>query len=160
LREACRFRLRLWYIGFGHAGLAKRGDMPLSADHIPGNELLSIVELGGYPDFSGIYKRAGFDVMVEHSMRKALSAIRRHRPAVVVAEFIYGPTYGSRTSNLESLLAGLQRDVPDARLIVFLDGADSHHLDQLRSRFPLFATLFFPVDREQLTEVVIRAAAR
>jgi hypothetical protein len=35
--------------------------------------LLSIVELGGYPDFAPLYQRAGYRVVVERNMRKALA---------------------------------------------------------------------------------------
>ena len=51
--------------------------------------LLAIVELGGYPNYTPIYQRAGFDVVMEHTMRKALGVIKKKRPRVIVAEFNY-----------------------------------------------------------------------
>ncbi|MGA7801328.1 MAG: hypothetical protein WCC36_11005 [Gammaproteobacteria bacterium] len=120
--------------------------------------LLSIVELGGYPDFTPLYRDAGFQVERVASMRKALPLLRSLRPAVVVAEFVYSPMYSTRVSNLESLFAGLQRDAPEARLIVFFDRENVQHLDGLRSRFPIFETLPFPVPEETLAEALSRAA--
>jgi hypothetical protein len=48
--------------------------------------LLAIIELGGYPDFSPLYRDLGFEVVIEGSMRRALGYLKRHAPAVVVAE--------------------------------------------------------------------------
>ncbi|MEJ2686387.1 MAG: hypothetical protein P8124_04115 [Gammaproteobacteria bacterium] len=120
--------------------------------------LLSIVELGGYPDFSPLYRRAGFEVERVTSMRKALSALPSLRPAVVVSEFVYSPMYSTRVSNLESLFAGLQRSAPEARLIVFFDQENVQHLDSLRSQFPIFETLPFPVSEDALRQALERAA--
>ena len=34
--------------------------------------LLSIVEIGGYPNFRPLYEQAGFEVLLETRMRKAM----------------------------------------------------------------------------------------
>ena len=112
--------------------------------------LLSIVELGGYPDFTALYEQCAFTVMKANTMRKALSLLKKQPPAVIVAEFIYGPTYGSQLSNFESLFAALQRDAPAATLIAFMDKANSAHFDTLKSRFPAHKVFYFPVNREEL----------
>ena len=120
--------------------------------------LLSIIELGGYPDFTPLYRRAGFEVERATSMRKALTLFRTLRPAVVVSEFVYSPMYSTRLSNLESLFAGLQRDAPGARLIVLFDRENEHHLQALQSHFAIFETLAFPVSEKALAEALVRAA--
>ena len=51
--------------------------------------LLSIIELGGYPNLSPLYKKHGYEPIVVYSMRKALVALKKMKPAVVVAEFNY-----------------------------------------------------------------------
>ena len=71
--------------------------------------LLSIVEMGGYPDFRPLYQRAGFDVVVEHRMRKAMSVIKKVRPRVIVAEFNFQSDFRDRTSSLESMLSVVER---------------------------------------------------
>ncbi len=121
--------------------------------------LLAIIELGGYPNFTEMYEKSGFTVTSINTMRRALVISKKLKPDCVVAEFHYGPTYGTRISNLESLFAGLQCDNPHARLIVFIDEQDRMHLQKIASMFPLFAILNYPVDRDQLTHIIQRAAS-
>jgi len=119
--------------------------------------LLSIIELGGYPDFRAIYERAGFKVETIHSVRKAITALRTLKPAVIVAEFNYQSDFRDRTSSLESLLATMQR-LPDTKLIVFYEKEFEHQLPRVTSRFALHATLPFPIDEAKLEEAVRSAA--
>lgn len=122
----------------------------------PTKTLLAIVELGGYPDFRGIYERAGFEVETIHSVRKAITALHTMKPDVIVAEFNYQSDFRDRTSSLESLLATMQR-LPDTKLIVFYEKEHEHQLPRVTSRFALHATLPFPIDEAKLEEAV-RAA--
>jgi DNA-binding NarL/FixJ family response regulator len=124
----------------------------------PAKTLLSIVELGGYPDFLAIYERAGFKVETINSVRKAITALRTMKPDVIVAEFNYQSDFRDRTSSLESLLATMQR-LPDTKLIVFYEKEFEHQLPRVTSRFVLHATLPFPIDEAKLEEAVRRAAA-
>ncbi|WP_455211482.1 hypothetical protein [Kaarinaea lacus] len=118
---------------------------------MPGKKiLLSVVELGGYPDLTALYEQCGFTVIKTNTMRKALSLLKKQSPAVIVAEFIYGPTYGSQLSNFESLFAALQRDAPSAHLIAFMDKTNSAHFDKLKSRFAAHKVFYFPVNRDEL----------
>ena len=71
--------------------------------------LLSIVEIGGYPNFSALYSDFGYEVTVVPSMRKAIGFLKKRRPAVIVAEFNFQSDFRDRTSSLESLLAVVQR---------------------------------------------------
>ncbi|MDJ0891474.1 MAG: hypothetical protein QNK18_09825 [Gammaproteobacteria bacterium] len=112
--------------------------------------LLSIVELGGYPDFSPLYRTAGYQVVIARSMRKALALTKKHRPDVIVAEFNYQSDFRDRTSNLESLLATLQTRCPEAKTVVFYESAHSGHLERLLARFSVHATHAFPIDTDQL----------
>ena len=82
--------------------------------------LLSIVEMGGYPNFRPLYERAGFEVVVENRMRKAMSTIKKLKPRVIVAEFNFQSDFRDRTSSLESMLSVVER-LPDTRVIVFYD---------------------------------------
>jgi len=124
----------------------------------PTKTLLSIIELGGYPDFRAIYERAGFKVETIHSVRKAITALRTLKPDVIVAEFNYQSDFRDRTSSLESLLATMQR-LPDTKLIVFYEKEFEHQLPRVTSRFTLHATLPFPIDEARLEEAVRSAAA-
>ncbi|WJW76103.1 hypothetical protein QVG61_03145 [Thiohalobacter sp. IOR34] len=121
-------------------------------------KLLSIIELGGYPDFSPLYRELGCEVLVETSMRKALAAVRRHRPQLVVAEFNFQSDFRDRTSSLESLQGAVQR-LPQTRVIVFYEQEFAHQLQRLQARFELFRTLTYPIDPERLAAAVRDALA-
>jgi DNA-binding NtrC family response regulator len=116
--------------------------------------LLAIVELGGYPNFTPLYRAGGYTVVVATSMRKALALVKKHRPELVVAEFNFQSDFRDRTSNLESLLATLQTRSPRTRVIVFYELQHVAHLDRLRGRFPVFRVLPFPIDAESLREAI------
>jgi len=118
--------------------------------------LLSIVELGGYPDFAPLYERLGCRVVVENSMRKALAAVKQNAPKVVVAEFNFQSDFRDRTSSLESLMAVVQRS-PGTRVIVFYEREYADQLAKLQARFPLFRVMAYPIVEEQLAANV-RAA--
>jgi len=122
------------------------------------HNLLSIVELGGYPNLSGRYSAAGYQVIAASSMRKALALLKRHQPRVIVAEFNYQSDFRDRTSNLDSLLATLQTRCPEARVIVLYEQGHAIHLERLLGRFPVFAALSFPVDQDALMDALQRAA--
>lgn len=123
-------------------------------------ELLSIIELGGYPDFSTIYRQHGFKPVMVNSMRKAIRQLKNTAPAVVVAEFNYQTDFRDRTSSLESLMAVLQR-LPDTQVIIFYEEHFRPQLQRVLDRFPVLAILPFPVDTEKLhavlSEIVMRS---
>ena len=118
--------------------------------------LLAIVELGGYPDFSPLYRRLGCEVVVERTMRKAVATARKRKPRVIVAEFNYQSDFRDRTSSLETLQAVVQR-LPDTRVIVFYDRDSEAQLARLRSRFEPFRVLAFPIEEAEL-EAAVKAA--
>jgi DNA-binding NtrC family response regulator len=111
--------------------------------------LLAITELGGYPDFTPIYQRYGFRVEAATSVRNATRLMKKITPRVIVAEFNYQSDFRDRTSSLETLMAVLQRH-PSTQVIVFYEQEYAHQLERLTSRFPLHATLSFPIDVKAL----------
>lgn len=121
-----------------------------------GKKLLSIIELGGYPDFSGAYRRAGFQVEQVTSMRKALSALKKCTPDVVVAEFNFQSDFRDRTSSLESLLAKLESRHPDTRVIIFYEKEYTKQFNLLKSQYNLFESLSFPITEKQLSDCLER----
>lgn len=116
-------------------------------------ELVAIVELGGYPNFSSIYHQSGFEPQFVTSMRKAIRLLKSTSPAVVVAEFNYQSDFRDRTSNLESLMAALQR-LPDTRVIIFYETSFRAHLQKVLDRFQVEAIFSFPVDEQALQETL------
>ena len=111
--------------------------------------LLSIIELGGYPNFTPLYKSLGYEVAVETRMRKALGFLKKHQPDVIVAEFNFQSDFRDRTSSLESLLAVVQR-MPATRVIVFYEKEFTSQFEKLRSRLPVFDALTFPIEESAL----------
>ena len=120
--------------------------------------VLFIVEQGGYPIFADELQREGLHVQTAMSMRKALALLKSGRPDVIIAEFNYGTQFRDRISNLEPLLARVQTDHREARVIVLLDRDHQPHLDRLASRFPIFDVIYFPVESQHLQASIRRAA--
>jgi len=121
-------------------------------------ELLALVELGGYPNFVPLYKRHGYRVEMVNSVRKAQAWLKRHQPHVVVAEFYVDPEFRDRLSNLESLLATLQRYANQAKVIVFIDPHYLPRLEGVKQRYSIFAALEFPIQEAHLEELLRRIA--
>jgi len=101
--------------------------------------LLSIIEIGGYPNFSSLYQAKGFRVETADSMRKAVKK----------------SDFRDRTSSLETLMATVQR-MPDTRVIVFYEQEQWTQLQRLLNVFPVHATLSFPIDEQLLSETLDR----
>ena len=113
--------------------------------------LLSIIELGGYPDFRPLYQSFSYEVVVETRMRKAIASMKQNKPDVIVAEFNFQSDFRDRTSSLESLLAVVQR-MPDTKVIVFYEKEFSTQFEQLYQRLPIHHALTFPIDAFALKE--------
>jgi hypothetical protein len=105
---------------------------------------------GGYPNFIPLYQRLNFKVEMVNSVRKAQSWLKKHHPAVVVAEFYSDPQFRDRMSNLESLLATLQRYDIKARIVVLIDEKYLQRLAGVKSRYPVHAVLTFPIDEKAM----------
>ncbi|MCF7983380.1 MAG: hypothetical protein K9L70_03170 [Thiohalocapsa sp.] len=121
--------------------------------------LLGIIELGGYPNFVPVYRRLGFDAELVSSQRKAQASLKKRLPEVIVAEYNFQSDFRDRTSNLETLMARLQRH-PDVRVICIYQPEYAHKLDALTDRFPIFACLPLPVEEAQMEEALRRALMR
>lgn len=119
--------------------------------------MLSIVELGGYPDFRNLYRQHGYNVVVESSMRKALAILKKRKVSVIVAEFNYQHTFRDRISSLESVIAVAQRD-PEIKFIVLYENEYENHLDKLRDQYQFSVEIAFPVDEAKMQAALERVA--
>jgi hypothetical protein len=117
-------------------------------------QLLSIVELGGYPDFSSLYRAQGYQVTLLHNTRKAMAFLKKSQPDVIVAEFNYQSDFRDRTSTLESVLATVERlqQTSDklVKVIVFYDREYEGQLKRLQSAFDNFDVIAYPVSEAEL----------
>lgn len=111
--------------------------------------LLSIIEFGGYPDFTPLYEAAGYQVLRTESVRKAVKLIRQHKPTVMVAEFNFQSDFRDRTSSLETLLSSTQ-GVTDASMIVFYEEEFKPQYQRFLQSFEVAASLTFPVSEAKL----------
>jgi DNA-binding NtrC family response regulator len=122
-----------------------------------GKTLLSVVGPVASPHLLALYRTLDFTVITANSTRKALAHIKNNKPDIIVAEFLFSPTYGSQLSNFEALLAGVQRDAPQAKIIALYDKKDQPHLLKVSERFPLFGYFSFPVDEQKLKDCLHNA---
>lgn len=116
--------------------------------------LLSIVELGGYPNFAPLYEQAGYEVHSVASVRKANSALKKLRPDVIVAEFNFQSDFRDRSSSLESLMATIQRLPKAPRIVVFYEKDQESFLPRLTNVYPVSAAIPFPIDEAVLKAVI------
>ncbi|WP_455374750.1 hypothetical protein [Kaarinaea lacus] len=121
-------------------------------------KLLAIVEQGGYPNFTKLYQSCGYDVTMEHTMRKALNLVRKTIPDTIVAEFNYQSDFRDRTSSLESLLATVERLTQTSdkkiKVLVFYETQYQVQLEKLQSMFKNFTVLSYPVDENSLKKQI------
>ncbi|MEE9354729.1 MAG: hypothetical protein V3U75_03990 [Methylococcaceae bacterium] len=115
--------------------------------------LLSICEMGGYPDFSSLYLSAGYDTYRESSMRKAMSFIKKMRPEIIVAEFNFQSDFRDRTSSLESMMSIAQR-LSLTKVIVFYDKEYEHQFSRLLARHTFYRTFAFPIPEDDLARCI------
>ena len=111
--------------------------------------LLSIIELGGYPDFTLLYESLGYQVLKADSVRKAVKLIRKEKPRVMVAEFNFQSDFRDRTSSLETLLSSTQ-GVTNARMVVFYEKEFEPQYQRFLQNFEVAASLIFPIEETQL----------
>lgn len=107
----------------------------------------------GTAGYKSLFQQLGYQVVTEWSERKAISLARKTPPAVLVADFYHQTDFRDRLSNLESLLATVQR-TPQTRVLVFYEPAHQAVLDKVRQRLRVDVALPIPVDQKQLQSVL------
>ena len=116
--------------------------------------VLTIKESPTFPKMmSPLLQRLGYKEIPVPSMRKAMAAVKTHKPDFIIAEFFYG--YGNNyagvnVSNLDVLLASLPKYSPDTKVIVMVQKQELEYVDKLKSLFPVHDVLVHPVDQKQL----------
>ncbi|SMN01074.1 hypothetical protein SPONL_1747 [uncultured Candidatus Thioglobus sp.] len=116
------------------------------------NKLLFFVDEGGFDDFTPLFMQLGFKVDFEDSQRKAVKLANKNHYQIVVAEFSHNPEFRDRVSNIESLLATLEGNSPNAKIIILYDELNQPQLNQLKARYKMHHTLAFPINQVQLQE--------
>ncbi len=116
--------------------------------------ILFINEYGIYPELITALREAGYPLTVEHLMRNAIKHIRKHKPAIVVAEFAHESHFRDRVSNLESMLAQVERGGMVTRTVVFYEPDKQPYLDRVKAMFTIDRCLRLPLDGEALVAAI------
>ena len=112
-------------------------------------KLLSIVELGGYPEVSSVYQEFSYQVTQEYNARKAISFLKKNAVDVIIAEFNYQHTFRDRLSNLESIIAAAQK-IKDVKFIVLYEKEFECHLAKVRLQYEFSVEIIFPITQEKM----------
>lgn len=119
-----------------------------------GKSLLFINEYGIYPELIHALQDAGYNVTVEHLMRKAISFIKKKTPDCIVAEFVHEGAFRDRVSNLESMLAQVEKTNRQSRVVVLYESDRQDYLDRVLEVFKIDESLEQPVTPEALVAAV------
>ncbi|RTZ61674.1 MAG: hypothetical protein DSZ33_00575 [Gammaproteobacteria bacterium] len=112
-------------------------------------KLLSIVEQGGYPDFTELYREAGYEVEQTTSIREATRWLKKNVADLIVTEFNYDPYFRDRLSNVETIASIAERH-PETRLVVLVEKEEADMLKRLEDQYEFAGTLIFPIDEAAL----------
>ncbi len=120
-------------------------------------KIFSIAEAPGFPNFAVIYKKHNIDEQLFNSTRKAMTALKKSSPDIIVAEFLYG--YGSNyagvnVSNLDVFLYSLQKYAPNAKRIILVKRNERKFVDKLNDIMTLDAILTFPIDPTNFEKLI------
>ena len=117
-------------------------------------KLLFLSTIGIYPEFDSVFQNYQFQITKVQTLRKGLSLIKQIKPDVIVAEFVYAPTYGSQLSNFESLFAAAQSFAPHANFVALVHKDDSDHFLKVSSNVSICQALTLPVKASDLANIL------
>ncbi len=119
--------------------------------------LYSVIESPLHLDFSSLYHKLEIEEQHFNTTRKAMMALKKRPPDLILAEFIYGFSNnyaGINISNLDVMLYSLQKYAPDCRVIVLCNQEECPFVDKLRKIFPLHGVLRLPVETAELEQLL------
>ena len=115
--------------------------------------LFSIIESPVHPNFTALFSRLGFEEVSLTSTRKAVSQLKKQKPDVVVADFVYGYSNnysGVHISNLDVFLMSMQKFAPGTPVIILAASAELEYAEKMRNICPIQAILPFTVSESGL----------
>ncbi|MCB1754018.1 MAG: hypothetical protein KDJ38_00760 [Gammaproteobacteria bacterium] len=108
--------------------------------------ILFVTDYGIYPELTKALANSGAALATEHLMRKAIKRVKNDPPDLLIVEFFHEPQFRDRVSNLESILAQLERNQKKSRVLVLFYPEHKDWLPQLRKVFSIDTCL--PNDSE------------
>src|SRR5512143_257042 len=124
--------------------------------------LFSVVDSPRHPNLSALYQRLGIDEMRLDSQRKAIAQLKKEKPDIIVADFVYAfSTYYQATniSNLDVLLNSLIKYQCRPKVIVLADKSERQYVDKLNAIYPLHGVLVLPIKESELETLLHSAIA-
>ena len=120
--------------------------------------VFSIAEAPGFPNLGTLYKKLKFEEQLFNTTRKAMTALKKCSPDIIVAEFLYG--YGSNyagvnVSNLDVFLYSLQKYSPQAKKIILVKRNERQFVDKLNDIVSLDAILTYPIDVDNFEKIIL-----
>lgn len=115
--------------------------------------LFSIIESPLHPKHSALYQRLGYDEVQLTSTRKAVSALKRQKPDLVVADFVYGYSNnysGIHISNLDVFLMSMQKFAPGTPVVILAAAGELEYAEKMREICEITAILPFSVSESKL----------
>lgn len=124
--------------------------------------LFSVVDSPRHPNLSSLYQRLGLDEVRLDSQRKAINQLKKQKPDIIVADFVYAfSTYYQATniSNLDVLLNSLIKYDCHPKVIVLADKNEVQHVAKLNAIYPLHGVLVLPINESELQALLQSAVA-
>ena len=120
--------------------------------------VFSLIESPLHPDTTDMFARLNYSNLAYNSIRKAIGALKQHKPTWVLADFLYG--YGNNyagvnISNLDVFLHSLQKYAGDARVIIFCEKPELKHAQHLAKLFVIEKIFTYPVPLSELEQMLI-----
>jgi len=115
--------------------------------------LFSIVESPLHPNCSALFQRLGYEELQLTSTRKAVSALKKQPPDLVVADFVYGYSNnysGIHISNLDVFLMSMQKFAPGTPVVILAASDELEHAQKMRNICEIAAILPFTVSETKL----------
>ena len=124
--------------------------------------VFSVIETPTHPKLSDLYDEMGYEELQFQSIRKAISALKKYKPDVIVAQFFFSfsTNYASNhISNLDSLIITLQKYSDYKPKFIFLvSKKDYQYIEKLTSHYDEFSSsnhsLILPVTEEQIKKLL------
>jgi len=124
--------------------------------------VFSIIESPAHPNLTGLLEAAGYKERQFVSVRKAMSGLKKEKPDIIIADFIYAylTNYDSNHKcNLDSLLVTLQRKGEVKPRFIFLaDKSELAYVDEVAEHYKGFCDAYslipYPVSAQDVVEVL------
>ncbi len=119
--------------------------------------LFSIIESPLHPKLSPLFTRLGFDEVQLTSTRKAVGQLKKQKPDLVVADFVYGYSNnysGIHISNLDVFLMSMQKFAPDTKVVILAAKDELKYAEKMREICPIAAILPFNAKDTELEKVL------